>query len=122
MKQKNFETILYSTAGVLAMFVVLLAFYVITSAMKARVDLTSDKIYTLSPGTKKILSKLDSQVTIGFYATQSDNNPQLVPLKAYAQRVDDLLSEYKQAGRGRIVVQKFDPKPDSDAEDNARLN
>lgn len=122
MKQKNFETILYSTAGVLAMFVVLLALYVVTSAFKARVDLTADKVYTLSPGTKKILSKLDTPVTIRFYATQSDNNPQLVPLKAYAQRIDDLLSEYKQASHGKIKIEKYDPTPDSDAEDNAHIN
>lgn len=122
MKQKNFETILYSTAGVVAMFVVLLAFYVVTSAVKTRVDLTADKVYTLSPGTKKILSKLDTPVTIRFYATQSDNNPQLVPLKAYAQRIDDLLSEYKQASHGKIKVEKYDPTPDSDAEDQAHLN
>jgi ABC-type uncharacterized transport system involved in gliding motility auxiliary subunit len=122
MKQKNFETILYSTAGVLAMFVVLLAFYVVTSAVKARVDLTADKAYTLSPGTKKVLSKLDTPVTVRFYATQSDNDPRLVPLKAYAQRIDDLLAEYKQAGHGKLKIEKYDPTPDSDAEDNAHLN
>jgi ABC-type uncharacterized transport system involved in gliding motility auxiliary subunit len=122
MKQKNFETILYSAAGVLAMFVVLLAFYVVTSAFKTRVDLTADKAYTLSAGTKKILGRLDTPVTIRFYSTQSDNNPQLVPLKAYAQRVDDLLSEYKQAAHGKIKIEKYDPTPDSDAEDQAHLN
>jgi len=53
MKQKNFETILYSTAGVLAMFVVLLAFYVVTSAFKTRVDLTADKVYTLARAPRK---------------------------------------------------------------------
>ena len=36
MKEKNLETILYSTAGVAAMFVVLLAFYVVTSAVQRR--------------------------------------------------------------------------------------
>ena len=40
MKQNNFQRTLYSTAGVVAMFVVLLAFYVISSAFKTRGDLT----------------------------------------------------------------------------------
>ncbi len=84
--------------------------------------MTADKVYTLSPGTKKILSRLDTPVTIRFYSTQSDNNPQLVPLKAYGQRIDDLLSEYKQASHGKIKVEKYDPTPDSDAEDQAHLN
>ena len=121
MKQKNFERTLYSTAGVVAMFVVLLAFYVISSAFKTRADLTAEKAYTLSKGTKNILGKLDSRVTIRFYCTQSDN-AMPVQFKTYARRVEDLLGEYKQAGHGKIVIEKFDPKPDSDAEDSARLN
>ena len=45
-----------------------------------------------------------------------------VPLRTYAQEVEDLLSEYQQAGHGKIQVVKLDPKPDSDAEDSARLD
>jgi ABC-type uncharacterized transport system involved in gliding motility auxiliary subunit len=103
------------------MFVVLLAFYVVTSAAKDRIDLTDEKAFTLSPGTKKILGKLDSRVTIRFYCTQAGNN--MPPsLRTYAQHIEDLLAEYQQAGKGKIVVQKFDPQPDSDAEDSARLD
>ena len=121
MKQKNLESILYSTIGVGAMLIVLLAFYVVTSAFKDRVDLTADKAFTLSPGTKKILSKLDSRVTIRFYCTQGDTA--MPPaLRTYAQHIEDLLAEYQQAGHGKIVLQKLDPKPDSDAEDSARLD
>jgi ABC-type uncharacterized transport system involved in gliding motility auxiliary subunit len=121
MKHKNIETILYSTAGVAIMFVVLLAFYVVTSAAKDRIDLTSEKAFTLSPGTKKILGKLDSRVTIRFYCTQG-GTAMPPTLRTYAQHIEDLLAEYQQAGKGKIVVQKFDPQPDSDAEDSARLD
>jgi ABC-type uncharacterized transport system involved in gliding motility auxiliary subunit len=121
MKQKNIESILYSTAGVVVMFVVLLALYVVTSAFKDRIDLTSDQAFTLSPGTKKILGKLDSRVTIRFYCTQGDTA--MPPaLRTYSQHIEDLLAEYQQAGKGKIVVEKLDPKPDSDAEDSARLD
>ena len=121
MKQKNLETILYSTAGVVVMFVVLLAFYVISSAFKERIDLTSEKAFTLSSGTKKILDKLDSRVTIRFYCTQGDTAMPPV-LRTYSQHIEDLLGEYKEAGHGKIIIQKLDPKPDSDAEDSARLD
>jgi ABC-type uncharacterized transport system involved in gliding motility auxiliary subunit len=121
MKQKNIETFLYSTAGVAIMFVVLLAFYIVTSAFKDRVDLTAEKAFTLSPGTKKILGKLDSRVTLRFYCTQS-GNAMPPSLRTYGQHIEDLLAEYQQAGKGRIVVQKFDPQPDSDAEDSALLD
>ena len=36
--------------------------------------------------------------------------------------MEDLLNEYQQAAHGNIVIQKFDPEPDSDAEDSARLD
>ncbi len=103
------------------MLVVLLAFYVVTSACKDRVDLTAEKAFTLSPGTKRILGKLDSRVTLRFYCTQGGNA--MPPgLRTYAQHIEDLLAEYQQNGKGKIVVQKFDPQPDSDAEDSARLD
>ncbi len=121
MKHKNLETYFYSTVGVIVMFVILLAFYVVTGAAKERIDLTQEKAFTLSPGTRRILAKIESPITIRFYCTQSGN---LMPpaLKTYAQHVEDLLDEYKQAAHGKIILQKFDPQPDSDAEDSARLD
>jgi len=121
MKQKNLETILYSTAGVVVMFVLLIAFYVVSSAFKQRADLTADKAFTLSPGTKAILNKLDSRVTIRFYCTQ-DTTAMPPMLRTYSQHIEDLLNEYKVAGHGKIIIEKLDPKPDSDAEDSARLD
>jgi ABC-type uncharacterized transport system involved in gliding motility auxiliary subunit len=123
MKKKSIETILYSTAGVAAMAVFLIAFNFITGRAKERLDLTKEKAYTLSPGTRAILSKLDTPVKIRFYCTQSENaTPETVYLKAYAKRVEDLLDEYRQAAGGKLILEKFDPQPDSDAEDSARLD
>ena len=121
MKKKGLETTLYSLIGVLAMFVVIVAFNAIAARMKARVDLTADRAYTLSPGTRAILKKLDTPVQIRFYSTRNDNRVP-VALKTYAQRVEDLLGEYRQASRGNIEIQKLDPVPDSDAEDSAKLD
>jgi len=121
MREKNLSRILYSTAGVVVMFAILVAFYVLTGAFRQRVDLTHEKAYTLSPGTRKILANLDSKVTIRYYCTQNSTEMP-TSLKAYAQQVEDLLSEYKQAAHGKIAVQKLDPEPDSDAEDSARLD
>ncbi|HWI58639.1 MAG TPA: Gldg family protein [Bacillota bacterium] len=123
MKKKSFETVLYSTIGVVAMGLILLAFNVITSAVKGRVDLTKEKAYTLSEGTKAILKKLDTPVKVRFYCTQSETaTPDSVYLNSYAKRVEDLLAEYKQAARGKLIVERYNPQPDSDAEDSARLD
>ncbi len=121
MKKKQIETILYSIGGVAAMFVILVALNFILGLGKTRVDLTKEKLYTLTPGTKAILKKLDGKVEIRFYRSQSEKE---VPpeFKNYAQHVDDLLSEYKQNSNGKITIKRLNPKPDSDEEDSARLD
>src|SRR5688572_28818692 len=121
MKKKQLETLLYSVVGVAGMFVIVLAVNFIFSAMDVRADLTQEKLYTLSDGTKAILRNLDGNVEVRFYCTQGEKTmpPQL---KAYAQRVEDLLDEYKQLAKGKVAVTKFNPKPDSDAEDAAQID
>ncbi len=121
MRKKSFEIILFSAVGVLAMFLVLVAVNFIAAQFKQRIDLTSEKAYTLSKGTRDILAKLDTPVQIRFYVSQRATGMP-VSLKTYAQRVDDLLGEYQQASRGLIEVRRLDPEPDSDAEDSARLD
>jgi ABC-type uncharacterized transport system involved in gliding motility auxiliary subunit len=123
MQKKSFETILYSAAGVVVMAVILIGFNIITAPVHERVDLTREKAYTLSDGTRAILKKMDTPVKIRFYCTQSENTtPYSTFLKSYAKKVEDLLSEYRQAAHGKIIVEKYDPQPDSDAEDSARLD
>jgi len=103
------------------MFVVLLAGLRRDGAARMRFDLTADRAHTLSPGTKRILSKLDSRVTVRFYCTQADNA--MPPaLRTYARRIEDLLREYNRRPKANSSLKKLDPKPDSDAEDSARLN
>ena len=66
MKKNQFETLLYSVVGIVAMFVIIVAANLVFGVAKTRVDLTAEKLYTLSPGTKKILSKLDGPVEIRY--------------------------------------------------------
>jgi ABC-type uncharacterized transport system involved in gliding motility auxiliary subunit len=121
MKKKQLETLLYSVVGVVAMFLLVVAVNFIFSVAKARADLTQEKLYTLSDGTKAILKKLEGPVEIRFYCTQGEKEMP-AQFKAYAQRVEDLLSEYKQHAKGNVEIKKFNPKPDSDAEDSAQLD
>jgi ABC-type uncharacterized transport system involved in gliding motility auxiliary subunit/ABC-type transport system involved in cytochrome c biogenesis permease component len=121
LMKKNFEALLYSTGGVVAMFLVMLALYIVTGTVKLRLDVTADRAHTLSAGTKQILAKLDSRVTLRFYCTQSDSA--MPPaLKTYARQVEDLLREYDEQAKGKLLIEKLDPQPDSDVEDSARLN
>ena len=123
MQKKSLQTILYSTAGVVVMLVILIALNFIAGTFRTRLDLTQEKAYTLSAGTRAILKKLDTPVTIRFYCTQSESaTPETVYLKGYARKVEDLLTEYKQVAGGKLRIEKYDPQPDSDAEDSARLD
>ena len=118
---KKFEALLYSTIGVVFLFIAILGLNLIFSPVRARVDLTADKLYTLADGTKKILKKLDSPIEIRFYRSSGEGR---LPsqLKTFAQNVEDLLAEFKAQNPGNIVIKKFDPAPDSEAEDLARLD
>ena len=110
MQKKSLQTVLYSTAGVLVMLVILVAVNVIVGTARARVDLTEEKAYTLSAGTKAILKKLDTPVTIRFYCTQPESaTPATVYLKGYAHKVEDLLAEYKQIAGSKLKIEKLRP-------------
>jgi ABC-type uncharacterized transport system involved in gliding motility auxiliary subunit len=120
MRKKGLETFLYSTAGVIALALILVALNYIFTPVRARVDLTEGKVFTLSEGTRAILTKLESPVKIRFYYTQGEATP--VALKTYAQRVEDLLNEFRSVSRDKVIVEKYNPQPDSDAEESATLD
>ncbi len=121
MKKKQIDLFLFSTVGVALCLVLVVGLNLIASFVKVRVDLTAEKLFTLSDGTKQILQELDTPVEIRFYATRDDKvmPPQL---KTYVSRVEDLLDEFAENSGGNIKITKFDPQPDSDAEDSARLD
>src|SRR6516225_1307892 len=118
MRKKTLETILYSMGGVAAMAVILIAFNVLASAFKERIDLTKERAFTLSPGTRAILKKLDTPIKIRFYSSQGEPSADTVFLRTYSKHVEDLLAEYKQASQGKVTIEKYDRQPDSDAEDS----
>ena len=121
MNNKGFETLMYSAGGVVVLFVILLAVNFIAGSVPARVDLTHGNAYTLSVGTKRILEKIPAPVKVRFYASKSET-AMPVQLKTYAKRIEDLLNEYKSRAKGKLIVEKYDPVPDSDAEDSANLD
>jgi len=118
---KKNEALIYSTVGVVVMLVILIAANVIVGLAKVRVDLTADRLYTLSDGTRKVLSKLDTKVKVRLYVTQGENTMP-TGLQSHARRVEDLLNEFRQASNGRIQIEKLDPQPDSDAEESATID
>jgi ABC-type uncharacterized transport system involved in gliding motility auxiliary subunit len=119
--KKNTERWVYSIGGVLAVFAGLVALNFILGAVPARVDLTAGNLYTLSDGTKKLLGKLEAPVRVRFYFNSGDEN---VPVgtRVFAARAEDLLREFRAASNGKVLIEKLNPQPDSDAEDSANVD
>ena len=105
--------------GLVAIAVIAVAADFVLAALPLRGDFTAEGLYTLSGGSKAVLGKLEEDVTVKFYvSTSSAEMP--IALKTYAQRVGNLLKEYERASGGRMAVETYDPKPDSDAEEWAQ--
>ncbi|MCX7200109.1 MAG: GldG family protein [Proteobacteria bacterium] len=119
MASGNLVKRLMSPAGLAVLFVALVVLNVVLSAVPARLDLTAGRVYTLSDGTRQVLAKLDAPVVLRFYYTQSGDTSVPVALNTFAKRVQDLLAEYVAASNGRLVLERLNPEPDSDAEDAA---
>lgn len=117
----NQERWLYSIGGVVAVFAVLVALNFVLGVFPMRVDLTEGKLHTLSDGTKNVLGKLEAPVRVRLYATQGDENVP-VGMRLFASRVEDLLAEFRAAAKGKLIVERLNPQPDSDAEDSATLD
>ena len=92
---------------------------VILANLPLRCDMTAESLYTLSNGSKAVLGQLTEDVTLKYYVSSSSAEMPMA-LKTYAQQVGNLLKEYERAGGGRLVVEEYDPKPDSDAEEWAQ--
>ncbi len=84
----------------------------------ARVDLTEDRLYTLSDSTKSLLESVMEPITFRLYL--SSELAQHVPaLGIYAKRVRNLLGEYRNLSNGMVRLEVLDPAPFSDVEDRA---
>ena len=83
-----------------------------------RFDLTENKLYTLGDGTLNIINKLDDQIILNYYFSDSLTQEDTY-LRAYAKRIKELLEEYQLRSKGKIKLNIIDPLPFSDEEDDA---
>jgi ABC-type uncharacterized transport system involved in gliding motility auxiliary subunit len=84
-----------------------------------RVDLTQNKLYTLSPGTQQVLAELKEPVNLYFYFSREAAAKQAPLMMPYAARVREFLEELAARAGGKIHLVLVDPQPFSDDEDRA---
>lgn len=83
-----------------------------------RLDLTEDRLFTLAPATRDIVSNLENPIELTFF--YSDSATEDVPqIRTYATRVQELLGEIVIASNGRLSLAMIDPEPFSEDEDLA---
>ena len=111
----------YLTWGGLALGIVLLfAINLFSNAAFTftRVDLTQNRLYTLTAGTKNILAALEEPITLRLFLSQKQAT-RLPGISNYTQRVKGLLLEYERQAGGRVKLHIIDPEPFSEEEDRA---
>lgn len=114
------KKLIYSGAGLLLIAVAFVAFNLLAGIGLggARLDLTEQKLYTISDGTRQILGELDEPINLYFF--YSDKVAKDLPaLRTYAQRVEEMLKAYQAQANGKIHLHIIDPQPFSEDEDKA---
>jgi ABC-type uncharacterized transport system involved in gliding motility auxiliary subunit len=84
-----------------------------------RADLTENRLYTLSTGTRHIIDGLQEPINLYFYYSRQAASERAADLKIYGDRVRELLEEMAARSRGKIRLQTIDPEPFSEEEDRA---
>ena len=110
--------------GVLLTLIITFSTITITQKIGKRVkaDITDQKIYTLSQGTKNILGKLNQPIKVRLYyaETAAVKGPdQIKFFNNYYTFVRELLEEYESAADGMIELEIIDPRPFSQEEAQA---
>ena len=111
---------LLSGSGILVAAVLAVALITINNNLftGVRLELTENKLFTLSTGTINIISTLEEPISLDFYLSRKTlaDFPQLMN---YANRVRDLLEEYAAKSGGKIALSIIEPEPFSEEEDQA---
>lgn len=107
----------------IALVLLAIVFFVFTAFNNAllsglKLDLTENGLYTLSAGSRQIAADIDEPVNLYFFFSEQASTD-LTGLRSYADRVWQLLEQYEAAAGGKINLQRIDPEPFTDAEDQA---
>ena len=110
----------YTVGGLLAIGLLLLGVNAVADRLLSgmRIDLTSNKLYTLSDGTREVLANIEEPLNLYYFYSREAGNA--VPqISSHARRVRELLDEFSAAAGNKLRISSIDPEPFSDAEDRA---
>ena len=108
-----------AAAGVVLAIILFVALNVFstTTIPSLRLDLTENRLFTVSDGTKKVLASIDEPIKLRFYISRAISED--TGFGSYAARVRDLLDHYVSLSNGMLRLVVFNPDPYSAEEDEA---
>ncbi|MDD9933699.1 MAG: Gldg family protein [Myxococcales bacterium] len=80
------------------------------AGVKVRTDVTRNELFSLSEGSKRLAAGLDDQMEIRAYFSK-ELPP---PFNATARYVRDMLSEYRDASKGKIILRMIEPESEEE--------
>ena len=114
------KRLLNSALGVIAVATLLIGINLVAESKLSHIqlDLTAQRLYTLSPGTRQILANLKDPVTLRLFYSRKLGST--VPVYGtYADRVTEMLQQYVAVAGGKVKLAVLDPEPFSETEDRA---
>ncbi len=116
----NMDRSTLGLAGIVLAAVIFFAVNIFAGAAfhGARIDLTEEKLFTLSDGTENVLRSIDEPITVRLFVTR--RLTELNPAHAgYAERIRELLEQYVEIAAGKVRLELYNPEPFTDQEDLA---
>ncbi|HQW10490.1 MAG TPA: Gldg family protein, partial [Steroidobacteraceae bacterium] len=116
MKQR----ILLGRGALLALAVLFIGMAVLSTWLLRgwRLDLTENKLYTIAPGTQRIIAELKEPVNL-YYYWSGKTAGEYPALRTYGTRVREFLQELAARSKGKLRLSIIDPEPFSEDEDRA---
>ncbi len=114
------KKLMLSSAGLVLIALAFLAFNLFAGLglSNARLDLTEQKLYTLTDGSRQILRELDQPLELNFFYSDAATK-ELPVLRTYAKRVEEMLKAYQREAGDKLKLNIIDPAPFSEDEDKA---
>ena len=121
MNGNRWQRVGVSVGGLILLAVLFLAVVMLSNVVLrgVRLDLTQNKLYTLSSGTQQVLRELKEPINLYLYFSRDVAAKQSPLIMPYASRVREFLEEISARAGGKIHLQVIDPQPFSDDEDRA---
>jgi|GEM_PF-1711284 ABC-2 type transport system permease protein len=99
--KKNF----YNLIKAILILIMIVMFFSLFGEKMPKIDLTASKIYSLSPLTKEVLKKIDSDLTIYYFITGGESN------SAFIESIEKLINSYEKNSK-YIKMKKVDIRRD----------